>query len=391
LTEETNILIAGAGIAGLTTALALAQRGIDVAVADAFEEPSEVGAGLQIAPNASVILSSLGVLAPLTERAITPSAIRLGDAPSGRILLDMPITPAWIERMGAPYVTAHRAALHGVLYQAAREHPAITIHTGHAVADTRESGEHVTTVLRSEDSETVMISRIVIGADGIWSKIRESVRGAPRPQSTGRIAWRAIAPTDSDAKCVTAWMMPHGHLVTYPVRNADTLNVVAITRGRSREGDWAQQADAGPLGELLGNARTIDGFGAIEKANWTTWPLNAVDPAGSWHSARVLLIGDAAHGMEPFAAQGAAMAIEDGFAAGICIAEEPDDPAKAFARYTSMRRDRIARVAKRTEFNRWVYHQSGPGRIARNLYFSMRKPEAFFADLDWLYGYRIAA
>lgn len=390
MTEETNILIAGAGIAGLTAALTLAQRGLEVTLADTFEEPSEVGAGLQIAPNASAILSSLSVLDALAERAIAPSSIRLGDAPSGRILLDMPITPDWLDRMGAPYLTAHRAVLHGVLYQAARAHPAIKFLAGHAVVETRESGEHVTTVLRSADGETVMVSRLVIGADGIWSKVRESVRDAAKPRSTGRIAWRAIAPTDSDAKCVTAWMMPKGHLVTYPVRNADTLNVVAITSGTSKEGDWAQTAEAGPLAKLLGDARSIDGFSAIEKAKWTTWPLNAVDPAGWWHSARILLIGDAAHGMEPFAAQGAAMAIEDGYAAGICIGNEPDNPTKSFARYSAMRRGRIARVAKRTEFNRWVYHQSGPGRKARNLYFSVRKPSAFFSDLDWLYRYRLS-
>lgn len=390
MTEETNIFIAGAGIAGLTAALTLAQRGLDVAIADSFEEPSEVGAGLQVAPNASAILYSLGVLDSLTERAITPTSIRLGDAPSGRILLDMAITQDWLDRMGAPYLTAHRAALHGVLYQAAMAHPAIRVLLGHAVVDIRESGENVTTVLRSSEGETVMVSRLVIGADGIWSKVRESVRDAAKPRPTGRIAWRAIAPTDSNAKCVTAWMMPKGHLVTYPLRNADTLNIVAITAGTSKEGDWAQSAEAGPLAKLLGEARSIDAFAAIEKANWTTWPLNAVDPAGSWHSARILLIGDAAHGMEPFAAQGAAMAIEDGYAAGVCIANQPDDPAKSLPRYSAMRRGRVAKVAKRTEFNRWVYHQSGPGRTARNLYFSMRKPAAFFSDLDWLYRYRIS-
>ena len=390
MTEETNILIAGAGIAGLTAALTLAQRGLEVAIADTFEEPSEVGAGLQIAPNASRILRSLGVLDSLMNKAIAPSAIRLGDAPSGRVLLEMPITDDWLERMGAPYLTAHRAALHDVLYQAARAHPAIRLMTGHAVTETNESGEHVTTVMRSGEGETVMVSRMLIGADGIWSKVRGSIRGAASPQSTGRIAWRAICPSNANANHVTAWMMPDGHLVTYPVRNADTLNVVAVTKGQSQQGDWAQDADADALKRLLGNARGIDVFGVIEKASWTTWPLNAVDPGGSWHGSRTLLIGDAAHGMEPFAAQGAAMAIEDGYAAGLCIGKAPDEPSKAFADYCSKRRHRIGRVAKRTAFNRWAYHQDGPGRLVRNWYFSRRSPQSFLADLDWLYGYRVA-
>ncbi|MCI5077031.1 FAD-dependent oxidoreductase [Oricola sp.] len=389
MTEETEILIAGAGIAGLTAALALAQRGCSVTVVDAFEEPSEVGAGLQVAPNASRILRTLGVLDALVSKAIAPEAIRLGDGQTGDMLLEMPITPAWLERMDAPYLTAHRAALHSVLYTAAVANPAITLKTGHAVADVREDGEHVTTVLKTADGEAVIVSRLLIGADGIWSRVRESVPGAAQPQATGRIAWRAIGPASGNGPNVTAWMIPNGHIVTYPVRNADTLNVVAITQGRSEKGDWAQTADADMLVRLLGTTHPIRGFEGMDKAHWTTWPLNAVAPEAPWNSGRILLIGDAAHGMEPFAAQGAAMAIEDGFAAGICLANAVDNPTPAFARYDGLRRGRVRKVAKRTEFNRWVYHQSGPGRTVRNFLFSKRSPQSFLSDLDWLYGYRI--
>lgn len=388
MTDETQILIAGAGIAGLTAALALAQRGLDVTVADRFSEPSEIGAGLQIAPNASRILRALGVLDALEARAVAPSTIRLGDAPSGRILLDMPITPAWLERMGAPYLTAHRAVLHDALYQAALAHPAIRLLTGHAVSTVRENDGHVITTLETNEGETAITSRILIGADGIWSKVRAHVSGASQPKPTGRIAWRAIGPSQGAGSSVTAWMMPDSHLVTYPVRNEDTYNAVAITRGQSTQGDWAQAADPAALRRLLDSVRPIDGFARLENANWTTWPLNAVDPAGVWHSARILLIGDAAHGMEPFAAQGAAMAIEDGYAAGVAIAGSGDEPAKAFAGYDSLRRGRVKRVAKRTAFNRWVYHQDGIGRLARNNYFKLRSPGSFVASLDWLYGYR---
>jgi salicylate hydroxylase len=389
LTEESHILIAGAGIAGLTAALTLARHGLEVTIAEAFDRPSEVGAGLQIAPNATRILRTLGVLDALEAKAIAPASIRLGDASSGRILLDMPITKSWLARMDAPYLTAHRALLHGVLYDAARAHPSVTLLTGHSVKDVREGGERVTTTFSTADGETVIESRILIGADGIWSKVRDSLIGAGRPKPTGRIAWRAIGPGTSGKAQVTAWMAPDSHIVTYPVRNEDTLNIVAITKGRSEPGQWAQEADQESFDRLMKSAREIEGFDAIEKAKWTVWPLNSVDPDRVWHGGRVLLIGDAAHGLEPFAAQGAAMAIEDGYTAGRCIAQDANNPRAALPRYTALRRERVREVAKRTAFNRWVYHQSGPGRLARNLYFSMRPAASFITDLEWLYGYRI--
>ncbi len=390
MTDKTHILIAGAGIAGLTAALTLARKGLAVTIADAFEEPSEVGAGLQIAPNASRILRSLGLLDTLAEKAVTPSSIRLGDATTGRILLDMAITPAWLDRMGAPYLTAHRASLHGVLYQAAAADPSVTLLTGHRFVKADQDGNAITAHLETANGESVISADILIGADGIWSKVRASVPGAAEPKPTGRIAWRAIGPASANgANKVSAWMAPDSHLVTYPVRNSETLNIVAITHGRLGTEDWAQNPDQAALAHLLEMARNVAELGALDKASWTTWPLSTVDPSGPWHGGRVMLIGDAAHGMEPFAAQGAAMAIEDGYGAGLSIAASPGDPAAAFARYRALRLDRILRVAKRTAFNRWTYHQSGAGRLARNMFFSMRSAEAFFADLDWLYGYRM--
>lgn len=388
MSDKVHILIAGAGIAGLTAALALARRGVASTIAEDFREPSEVGAGLQVAPNASRILRDLGVLDALTEKAVAPNSIRLGDAPSGRILLDMAITPEWLERMGAPYLTAHRANLHGALYAAATVDPAIDIITGHRVSEVSQNENSVTTSLEADSGKREIVSDILIGADGIWSKTRAAVTGAAEPKPTGRIAWRAIGPASTaSANKVTAWMAPDSHLVTYPVRNSETLNIVAVTHGRLEAHDWSHEADQAQLAKLLESAKSITDLGAVEKASWTTWPLSAVSPSAPWHHGRVQLIGDAAHGMEPFAAQGAAMAIEDGYAIGIAFSRYADDPEEAFLHYRSLRIGRILRVARRTEFNRWTYHQSGAGRVARNMFFSMRSPEAFFGDLDWLYGY----
>lgn len=390
MSEKTGIFVAGAGIAGLTTALALARRGLPVTIADAFDEPSEVGAGLQVAPNASAILHKLGVLEALLEKSVTPTAIRLGDAPSGRIVLDMAVTPAWLERMGAPYLTAHRASLHGVLYTAVQADPNITVMTGHKVTGATQDADAVTVTLESNGETSTVMADMLIGADGVWSAVRSAVGRAAQPVATGRIAWRAVGPASPDgANKVTAWMAPDSHLVTYPVRNSETLNIVAVTHGRLKPGEWAQPIDQPALAGLLKSAAQITDLGAIDKVNWTAWPLHTVDPSGEWSDGRILLVGDAAHALEPFAAQGAAMAIEDGYAAALAIAGNPSDPAATFAAYRRLRFDRILRVAKRTAFNRWTYHQGGAGRIARNTFLSMRSADAFFADLDWLYGYRI--
>ena len=393
MSDKPDILIAGAGIAGLTAALALARRGFGSTIVESFSEPSEVGAGLQVAPNASRILRDLGVLDALREKAVAPSSIRLGDAPTGRILLDMAITPEWLEKMGAPYLTAHRASLHGVLYRAALADPAIDIVTGERVTGVSQDTDSVTVTLETgDDGKRDLVCGVLIGADGIWSRTRSAISGAADPKPTGRIAWRAIGPASAaSANKVTAWMAPDSHLVTYPVRNSETLNIVAITHGRLEAHDWSHEADQGQLSRLLESARKITDLGHVEKANWTTWPLNAVSPSAPWHDGRVVLIGDAAHGLEPFAAQGAAMAIEDGYALGIAFAKHGGTPEEAFRHYRSLRIDRILRVARRTEFNRWTYHQSGAGRVARNMFFSMRSADAFFGDLDWLYGYRFEA
>lgn len=386
---NSRIIIAGAGIAGLTAALSLARKGLTVTVLEAFDIPSEVGAGIQIAPNATSILRTLGVLPALEQKAVAPSSVRLADAISGQVLLDMPIDTAWLDRMGAPYLTAHRAHLHSALYDAAGAHPGIELLPGHRITSVIERADSVRLTVTTQEGFDTLEAPILIGADGIWSAVRDAVPGAAQPRPTGRVAWRAIGPASaSGAGSVTAWMAPDRHVVTYPVRNSETLNIVAITRGRGEAGEWAQSRDTQGPSELFGNLHGIDA-NVSGRAKWTFWPLYSVDANSRWFSERIILIGDAAHGMEPFAAQGAAMAIEDGYALAACLEVSGDKPGQAFKAYTELRAARIARVSRRTAVNRWVYHQSGPGRLARNMFFAARSPASFLADLDWLYGYRV--
>lgn len=382
------ILVAGAGIGGLTVALGLARQGRAVRLVEAFEAPSEIGAGLQVPPNACHVLDRLGLLGTLKAKASLPDRICLGDAVTGRIVLAMEIN-----RTDGPddiYLTAHRALLHDVLYQAALAEPAITLLTGHRIVDVREDDAQVALTAVHAGDRIELTAPAAIGADGIWSTLRRAVAGTGAPQPTGRIALRAVvpAPPESQANAVIAWMAPHAHLVTYPVRNAETRNLVAVIGGKVGRTSWSEQVDFETLESLFEKlARTP--YGDLgDRAEWTAWPLYSVDPQGAWHSRRICLLGDAAHGMEPFSAQGAAMAIEDGHVLARTIAGFGGDVAAAFAAYRAERVGRVRRVAKRTALNRFTYHQAGMGRIARNVSFRMRPAHAFKADLDWLYGYR---
>lgn len=384
---STDVLIAGAGIVGLTLALTLARHGHQSTLLEAFEAPAEIGAGLQVPPNATRVLAALGVLDALQTRAMAPQAVCLGDALSGTILMSMDVREST-----SPWLTAHRAHLHGVLHDAAVAEPLITLRTGVRVQSASQSADGVTVTAETVHGGHLHLDGIcLIGADGMWSKTRAGVIGATAPQLTGRIAMRAVVPSLDDASenRVVAWMAPDSHLVTYPMRNAETRNLVAIIRAAGSSEGWDEKAEddaLSALGHALSRTAHAD---LVGHANWTRWTLAQVDPGSAWSDGRIGLIGDAAHGIEPFAAQGAAMAIEDGYVMGRLLADYPDNPIAAFAAFDTARRDRIRQVAKRTQFNRSIYHLSGPMRHARNLALRVRSGASFLSDLDWLYGFDV--
>lgn len=385
--SEKPIIIAGAGIAGLTCALALSQRGHEVTVLEAFDAPEEVGAGIQVPPNAWRVLSALGLEDALSKSAILPSSICLGDAHSGKTLLEMQVNRD--DRSGRNFGAIHRAQLHQILWDAAQESAHIKIVTTCKVQSIVEQQEGVEVLSETPNGPRTDTAAILIGADGIWSSVRRYVKGSVLPSPTGRVALRAMAPRQEPdrAPVITAWMAPNCHVVTYPVQGGDTLNIVAIIDGAAHSGSWSQKL-AGPLpDDLVHTLSHITPLG-VDDIEFMRWPLYAVPPDGAWHSDRICLIGDAAHGMEPFAAQGAAMGIEDAYV----LAKKLDSfgigkASEAFASFRQARLDRVIKVARRTEFNRVAYHQSGIGRIVRNLAFKLRKPEEFLSNLDWLYDF----
>lgn len=367
--------IAGAGIAGLTTALFLARAGFEVEVAERARNLEPVGAGLQLSPNATRLLDRLGLLPALQAASVAPQSIELRDARSLKPLAAVALGDFAAKRWGAPYLVIHRGDLQGILLDAALREPQISIRFGTKIDPATKAD-------------------LIVCADGVWSSMRARIPGASPARFSGHVAWRALLEADHPAFAditahlsptrVTALLAPSFHVVAYPIRQGQALNLVAIMPGTAGAQGWSQSvADMAPLPN--------DHSGALRDvlsgvSGWTRWPLHDVDPSGKWGDASGFLVGDAAHAMTPYAAQGAAMAIEDGAALAAAISASSEITA-GLARYEAVRRPRLARVAGRARFNRFVWHAGGPFAIARNLALKTRNPQRLAADFDWLYGH----
>ncbi|OWV91397.1 salicylate hydroxylase [Rhizobium sp. R635] len=372
--------IIGAGISGLTAALSLSRRGISSEIFEQASELTEVGAGLQVSPNASRILDELGVLEELSKVWLEPDAIRLISGGSLRQLAAVPAGKFARERWRAPYGVLHRTTLQKTLLAAVEADPLCRLHLG----------------VRMEASLPPCESTadLVIGADGVWSKLRQSIPASPSTRFSGNIAYRftiteAEAPGFLDRTCVSAFLGGSAHLVSYPLKEAGSFNMVAITAGNLAPQTWQSEPAAEQRAQL--RARFSGWNTAIlslleRQAKLTFWPLFETT-AGAWQDGRrTVLIGDAAHAMMPFAAQGAAMAIEDAYELAAFLPGRP--VAEALSLFEKHRAPRIARLRQRGAFNQFAYHAKGPIRIGRDFVLGLKPPQSLAADLDWIYGYR---
>ena len=382
-----TVAIIGAGMAGLAAALAFARRGI---ASDIFEQApalTEIGAGLQLSPNATGILARLGVLHELEEVWTEPERVELVSGTTLRPISHMPVGAFARHRWGAPYGVLHRSTLQRALLNAVETNPLCRLHLDSRITDT-DPQALATTAGRKPD--------LVVGADGVWSKTRSRVANAPVPNFSGNIAWRfaipdAAAPSFLKKDAVTAFLGPSSHLVSYPLKETGGFNIVAIASGVNPGETWeAETTDSQRrmlLRQFLRWNRAIIAM-LEEAAQPIFWPLYEVS-AGRWQNGRdMVLIGDAAHAMMPFAAQGAAMAIEDAFALAAKVSG-PLPLVRALSEFETERGARIARVRARGAFNRFAYHARGPLRFGRDVVLSLRPPQSLAADFDWLYGYRI--
>ncbi len=384
-----RILIAGGGIGGLALSLALARIGRDCVVLEGWPEFSIAGAGIQLGPNGVRVLQDLGVADVLASNVGAPDAIHVYRGTSGRRLARMPLG-SWIaERHGAPYWVAHRADLHAALLGATVGNPRIAIRTGFAVSSIRQGHAGVEVV--SEAGETVAGDALV-GADGLWSTVRGEVAPDTAPIFAGASASRAVLPAAAAGRlaenAVGLWLSPRAHVVHYPVRGGADVAVVVIAQEFWQSRVWDAEADRRQLATHLGTFAPELQETLLRTADWRRWSLHRLPSLPAWNKGRVVLIGDAAHPMFPYLAQGGVLALEDAAGLAKLVAAYPEDLPRAFADFSGVRRARAERVQRASQRNGRIYHLSGAMEMARDAVLATAPSNLLMAGFDWLYGWK---
>jgi salicylate hydroxylase len=394
-----TIIVAGAGIGGLTAALALAAKGFRVVVLEKAERLEEAGAGLQLSPNASRILVELGLQPRLASRAVMPDAINIMSAREGGEIARLPLGEAASFRAGAPYWVVHRADLQAALQAHVNDNPDIELRLGCQFDDVTSHAKGLTVVQRSGDARRQELAVALIGADGIWSAVRNHLFPDVQPQFSGLIAWRGTLdatalPREYTAPRVQLWMGPNAHLVAYPISGARQINVVAIVPGTWNRPGWSAPGGTNEIKDAFASprwpptARML--IGAVDE--WRRWALFTVPDIGDWSEGAIALVGDAAHAMLPFAAQGAGMAIEDAAVLAKALSDSAGEniagiPA-ALKRYGRLRRARVLQVQRAARRAGRIYHLTGPLALARDLTIKAMGPKRVLARQDWIYDWR---
>ncbi len=384
-----TIAIAGGGIAGLAAAIALARAGRSVVVFEQADGFAEIGAGVQIGPNGVRALEQLGAWQALTPGAVEPRRMVITDALSGRTLNEMALGRDFGERYGAPYCVAHRGDLLAALLATARQHPGIELTVGVAVKGVDVN--HHRAVVRLEPGGTLE-AEALIGADGLNSAVRASLLGPAPPDYAGHVLYRALVPIEAvpaGALCdgVALWLYPGGHVVHYPVSGATRMNIVVAGESPAVASGWGAPAAAADVLACLPEA--VPPLAAMLQApqQWRQWAAADRPPASRWGDGLATLIGDAAHPILPYLAQGAVMALEDAVVLGHCVTAEPT-LAESFRAYERQRRPRVARLARLARRQGRIYHLKGPMRLARNAVLATMPPGVLLKHLDWLYGWQ---
>ena len=390
-----RILIAGGGIGGLASALALSRRGHRIEVLEQADAFHEIGAGVQLGPNTTRRLQALGLGVPLAAIAARPTALVVRSAASNAAIAKLPLGETMQERYGAPYFCVHRSDLHSMLVNAVRMRDASDALNGSACIAEIATGDDF--VCLATDDARAWEGDALIGADGLWSVVRKQVvRNDVTPRATGHTAWRALVEMSSlpaalrNVDRVDVWLGPRLHAVAYPVRGGAALNVIVVAESAPAGDvrDWDQTSSLDALKQATGNTGAALQSLLEAMPSWRAWTLFDRAPLtspGDMADGRIALLGDAAHPMLPYLAQGAGMAIEDALALADALRDgNAGDVPAAFRRYAEARWQRNARVQSRARRNGDIFHAVGPLRLGRDV--AMRTLGARLLDQPWLYS-----
>ena len=382
------ILISGGGIGGLITAYALARQGFPVRLFEQSPEFREVGAGIQLGPNIFRVLEKIGLKDAVLADAHRPPAQEMRDALTGKLIVRIPLEEDFFQRFGGPYAVTHRADIHGTFLKVCQNSNLVTLETSRRVDSFEDTGKGVTVTL--EDGQKAE-GRALIGCDGMWSKIRERIVGDGKPRVSGHIAYRAVlkredVPKDLWRPEVVLWAGPRTHLVHYPLRRGELYNLVAVFHSDHYEEGWNAEGSKDLLWQHFKGQRP-EVLRMLERIEtWRMWVLCDREPVKNWTQGRVTLLGDAAHPMLQYLAQGACMATEDAVLLAEKARAHPDDLPAAFNAYTQDRYLRTARVQIMARVYGDFYHARGVTAELRDITLSGRTPQQSYDGIAWLYG-----
>ncbi|WP_435971704.1 FAD-dependent monooxygenase [Streptomyces sp. Qhu_M48] len=386
-----HIAVVGGGIGGLAAALATARAGHRVTVVERAARFAEIGAGLQLAPNASLALEELGVLDAVQHAAVAPPRLVMMDALSGEQVTALDLRgDAFRSRFKHPYLVTHRTDLHGALLTACQKHPSIDLRTGHTVTDAVQTSAEVR--LRFAETPDRLTADAVVAADGLSSRLRQILIGDGEPVCSRYVAFRGALPVSgmtgamsrhASSESVIVWAGPRMHLVQYPVRRGELYNQVAVFESDHYTPDsdaWGTEAELEE--RFAGTCQAVrDALPLVSRDR--RWPLFDRLPLIDWAHGRIVLLGDAAHPMLQYLAQGACQALEDAVALGDALRQEAD-PAQAFTTFADRRRDRAAAIQTNARRFGEICHLEGMGAALRNQLLASRTPEDF-DDIAWVW------
>jgi len=385
-----KIVIVGGGIGGLAAALAVARQGHHVAVLERADRFGEIGAGIQLAPNGIHALERLGLGEKVRARAVNVDELRFMDGVTGEHVVSMPLTESYRDRFGNPYVVVHRAELHTLLLEACQASPGIDLRGGATAAGYEQDGVHASVVLTTGERVT---GDAVVGADGINSALRRQLIADGDPRVSGITVYRAIIPMERVPaelrwNAVTWWAGPKCHFVHYPIAGGEYLNLAASSD------DGVTAAFAGVPATKAHVRREFAVLGDTPRrllelgTDWKSWVLVDREPVDVWTDARVTLLGDAAHPMLHYAAQGACMGLEDAVVLGDLLECGADELAARFVEYNAARRARTARIQRLARESIQLWHPAGERALARNRMLSSMSATDLHDYVAWMHGAR---